>query len=170
MSHDAEAMVETGVVLRVVAATPGRGAGVVVRVEPGDHCEGCGARALCHAASDDRREIEAEDPLGCQAGDEVRVSVAGCEILRMSLLLYGLPLLLLLGGVLLGGVVIPAGRWRDPGSFLLATTLAALALPLAHALARRHEGAGAALRAKVVERTVVGLVDQVPDRRPTSTP
>lgn len=167
MSGAGEVMIETGVVVRVLAAAPGRAARVVLRVDPGDRCEGCGARALCHAAADDRREIEAEDPLGCVAGERVQVAVTGGEILRMSLLVYGVPLLLMLAGVLLGETTLPSGRWRDPASFFLAMTLAALALLPARAIARRHEAAGAALRARIVERIAV---DQVPDRRPTSTP
>ncbi len=96
----------------------------------GIECEGCGASGLCHAAADDRREIEADDLLGCAAGDRVRIEVPGGQVLRMSFLIYGLPLLLLLAGVGLGAVLIPAGPWRDPGSFLLAVGLAAAAFPV----------------------------------------
>jgi positive regulator of sigma E activity len=152
MDDAGENLIETGIVVRLLPGEPGRGPRAVVRVEPGDHCEGCGASALCHAAADDRREIEADDPLGCLAGDQVQVEVPGGQVLRMSFLIYGLPLLLLLVGVGLGMMLIPVGAWRDPGSFLLAVALAAAAFPLVRLLAGRHGDGGAHLRARVVAR------------------
>jgi positive regulator of sigma E activity len=152
MDDGASSMTETGVVLRLLPVAVGRSPRVVVRVEPGEHCEGCGAGALCHAATDERREIEADDPLGCAAGDQVRVEVPDGQVLRMSFLIYGLPLLLLLGGVGLGAVLIPEGPWRDPGSFLLAVGFAAAALPVVRLVAGRHGETGEALRARIVAR------------------
>ncbi len=148
----AEILIENGVVVRLLPGAAGRGPRVVVRVESGEQCEGCGASGICHATADDRREIEADDPLRCAAGDRVRVEVPGGQVLRMSFLIYGLPLLLLLAGVGLGTVLIPAGPWRDPGSFLLAVGLAATAFPVARLIARRHGEAGATLRARIVDR------------------
>ena len=152
MEDGAESLIETGVVVRLLPGEAGQGPRAVVRLEAGDHCEGCGARALCHATADDSREIEAEDLLGCATGDRVRVEVPGGQVLRMSLLIYGLPLVLLLVGVGLGAVLLPAGPWRDPGSFLLAVGLAVGAFPVARLLARRHGEVGPALRARVVAR------------------
>lgn len=153
MDDGGENLVETGVVVRRLPPEPGRLARVTVQVEPGDCCEGCGARALCHAAADDRREVEADDTFGCEAGDRVRIEVPGAQVLRMSFLVYGLPLLLLLAGVGFGAMLIPAGAWRDGGSFLLAVGLTSAGFPLARVLARRHGDTGAHLRARVIERT-----------------
>jgi positive regulator of sigma E activity len=178
MGDGTESLQETGVVLRVLPGAPGEGQRVMVRVEPGDQCAGCGASALCQAAADDRHEIEADDPLGCVAGDQVRIEVPGGQVLRMSFLVYGLPLGCLLVGVGLGALLLPAGRWRDPGSFLLAVGFAAAAFPITRLLAGHHDKAGTTLRARVVERASAlpagsnrrERSDQAPGLRPTSTP
>jgi positive regulator of sigma E activity len=148
----ADIVVETGVVVRVVPAAAGRCPQVVVRVEAGPSCENCGAGGHCQAAAEDSREVEADDLLGCAVGDRVRLEVPGGQVLRLSFQLYGVPLLLLLAGVGLGSVLIPAGPWRDPGSFLLAVGLATAAFPLVRLITRCRGKNDPAWRARVVER------------------
>jgi positive regulator of sigma E activity len=147
-----EVLIEIGEVLQVLTPAAGGGRRVVVRLQIGEHCDRCAAHALCRPSGDGRREIEAEDPLGVAVGDRVRVAVRGSQVLHMSLLLYGLPLLLLLVGVGLGARLLPAGPWRDGGSFLLAVGLAAAALPIVRLGVRRRSGRGALLGASVMTR------------------
>lgn len=161
VAAEPEILHEVGDVLRVLPPTAGAGRRVIVRLQLSEHCDRCAAHALCRPSGDGRREIEADDPLGVSVGERVQVSVSGDQVLHMSLLLYGLPLLLLLAGVGLGARLLPAGPWRDGGSFLLAVGLAAAALPLVRAGVRRRSGRGALLGASVMMR-LADAVDGAP--------
>lgn len=152
MAAEPELFYEVGDVVRVLEPAAGGGRRVLVRLRLGEHCDRCAAKALCQPADEGRREIEAEDPLGVAAGDQVRIAVRGSQVLNLSLLLYGLPLLLLLAGVGLGAWLLPADPWRDGGIFLLAVGLAAAALPVARLGLRRRSARGALLGASVAAR------------------
>lgn len=156
VAAEPEILYEVGDVLRVLPPAAGGDRRVLVRLHLGEHCDRCAAHALCKPSGDGRREIEAADPLGVAPGDQVRIAVPGSQVLGMSLLLYGLPLLLLLLGVGLGAWLLPAGPWRDGGSFLLAVGLAAAGLPIARLGLRRHGARGALLGASVVARLAGG--------------
>lgn len=152
VAAEPEIQYEVGDVLRVLAPVADGGRRVVVRLHVSEHCDHCAAKALCQPSDDGRREIVAEDPLGVGVGEHVRVAVRGSQVLGMSLLLYGLPLLLLLVGIGLGAWLLPAGPWRDGGSFLLAVGLAAAALPIVRLGLRRRAERGVLLGASVVAR------------------
>jgi len=65
-------------------------------------CKECGARILCKASGEDNQRVPALDPLGVKPGDRVRISIPGKSVLTASACLYGIPLLLLLLGIVLG--------------------------------------------------------------------
>jgi sigma-E factor negative regulatory protein RseC len=91
---------DEGRVLRVDGAT------AEVLLESGDHCEACGAKDLCRTNSDDRtRSLTVAALPGLQAGDKVQIEVSGGSLLMASGLLYGLPLLLLVAGILVGSLL-----------------------------------------------------------------
>ncbi|HOX24493.1 MAG TPA: SoxR reducing system RseC family protein [Candidatus Krumholzibacteria bacterium] len=150
-----EVLLEEGVVLALIPAAGGRPARVRVRLEAGEHCEGCSAHSLCKPDSGDRRLLDAIDQVGVTVGDRVRVAVPGGAVLRVSLLVYGLPLLLLLVGAAAGARFFAAGDpLRDLWSFLLGIALAGAALPLVRRAADRTEAAGG----QVLEARVEGIV------------
>ena len=91
-----EQMQEHGIVLDIQD-----GIATVTVVRSGS-CRECGARILCKASDDDNQRVPALDPLGVKPGDRVRISIPGKNILLASVCLYGIPLLLLLFGIILG--------------------------------------------------------------------
>jgi sigma-E factor negative regulatory protein RseC len=85
--------------------------GVVVKLEDGravvmltgsDQCEQCNLHDHCKPSGTGGRSLLASDPLGVHPGDKVRVVVQGKNILLATVLLYGIPLVLLLVGIFAG--------------------------------------------------------------------
>jgi len=143
-----ETLLEEGIVVAVTPAAADRPARAQVRLLAGDHCEGCPAAVMCRPAGGDRRLMDVSDPLGVAVGDRVEVAVPGGQVLKASLLVYGLPLLLLLLGVWLGTEFFPpTDPLRDLWSFLVGAGLAAAAVPLVRATLRRTEAEGGPLLA-----------------------
>jgi sigma-E factor negative regulatory protein RseC len=67
-----------------------------------DQCEECTAKVYCKPGSANERSLTAKDPFGVKMGDKVRVSIRGNQILKVSFLVYGIPLLLILAGLFVG--------------------------------------------------------------------
>lgn len=85
--------------------------GIVIESENGvaeialissDNCEECSAKLFCKPKTDDTKILKVSDPFGTKPGDEVRISVAGSTVLKVSFLMYGMPLILFIAGILLG--------------------------------------------------------------------
>lgn len=96
-------------------------AAIVIRVEPGQTwikslqsgaCGGCIQQSSCGTATLakllPKREFAVDCALTLQVGDHVSVAIDDAHLLQSSLLLYLLPLLLMLAGVGLGNVILPA--------------------------------------------------------------
>ncbi len=150
-----EILQEEGIVLSVTPATAGGPATARIMLQAGDHCDGCPACAVCRPGQQGGRLLEVVDPVGVGVGDRVRVTIRGTEILRASLLLYGLPLLLLVLGVGAGQRLWSAAHaLRDLWSFLLGVGLAGAALPLVRYLSRRDGAVGRELMQPVITHVV----------------
>ncbi len=67
-----------------------------------DQCEECTAKLYCKPGSSNERSLTVTDPFGANPGDKVRVSIKGNKILKVSFLIYGVPLILILAGLFLG--------------------------------------------------------------------
>jgi len=65
----------------------------------GKQCANCGA---CLTAGENEMEITLENSLGAKVGDRVAVELSTKRVVQASLLAYAVPLVLLVGGVLLG--------------------------------------------------------------------
>jgi sigma-E factor negative regulatory protein RseC len=95
------------------------------------HCSGgnsCGSGKLSKLFCVRPRRFRARNEIKAQVGEEVRISMMDGALLRSALILYGLPLLLLLGGALLGM------RW--PGGDAGAASGAGVGLAAGFLLAR----------------------------------
>lgn len=79
-----------------------------VALAPKEACQSC---KLCHAGRQGEMIIQVENPIGARVGDQVKLEIEAEEVLRSAFLLYGFPLLGLLIGFLVGGVVISS----EPG-------------------------------------------------------
>ncbi|MFZ5907788.1 MAG: SoxR reducing system RseC family protein [Nitrospirota bacterium] len=71
-----------------------------VLVERKNACEGC-TSGMCKPA-DQSMEIEALNPLNAHAGQKVRVEIRPYSHMRGSLIVYGIPVLSLVAGAVLG--------------------------------------------------------------------
>ncbi len=85
--------------------------GIVIESEKGvaeialvssDNCEECSAKLFCKPKSDNTKILKVTDPFDTRPGDEVRISVAGSTVLKVTFLIYGIPLILFIAGILLG--------------------------------------------------------------------
>lgn len=116
-----EDIYEEGIVVR---SADGR---ATIAVTGSDACHECGAKMFCSASGGDENTVEVRDPFGAQSGDLVRFVIRGEAMFRVAALLYGIPLLLILGGVLIGMYVFDPGIMpRELWSFILGVGLAGL--------------------------------------------
>ena len=63
-------------------------------------CEQCAASGVCHPG--DMEYLEAANPLGAKKGQKVKVVLAPQVYLKASLILYGVPMVTLVGGAIFG--------------------------------------------------------------------
>ncbi len=61
-------------------------------------CESCAASGVCHPG--DQELMEAANPLGAQKGQKVKVVVAPQVYLKASIILYGIPMAVFIGGAI----------------------------------------------------------------------
>ncbi len=116
-----EDIFEDGIVL---SADGGR---ATVAVALGDGCEECTAKVFCSSSETKQNTVEVRDPFGVHSGDQVRIVVHGEDMFKAAFLLYGIPLLLILSGILFGTYVfdphlMPTELW----SFILGIGLTGL--------------------------------------------
>jgi sigma-E factor negative regulatory protein RseC len=71
-------------------------------ISDSESCKECTAKLYCKPGNSNERSLTVKDPFGVNTGDKVRVSINGSQILRVSFLIYGIPLFLMLAGLFLG--------------------------------------------------------------------
>lgn len=71
-------------------------------ISDSDNCKECTAKLYCKPGNSNERNLTVKDTFGVKPGDIVRVSINGSKILGVSVLIYGIPLVLLLAGILIG--------------------------------------------------------------------
>jgi len=86
---------ETGVVVK----TDGVMAKILVQRK--SSCESCTATSICES-SERGMEIEALNPIRAKVGQTVKVSIKPQTYLKGTMLVYGFPLVALIGGAILG--------------------------------------------------------------------
>jgi sigma-E factor negative regulatory protein RseC len=106
----------------VLTAADGR---ATVEIAVGAACEECGGKMFCSAGEEKRHTVEARDPFGVRTGDSVRIVVHGEDMFRAAFLLYGIPLVLIVAGVLIGTYLV------DPGVMAVELWSAVLGVGLA---------------------------------------
>ncbi len=85
---------------RVVAV---RGKRVKVEVERGEGCKSCSLRGMCFGRNTPAI-FDLENDLDLNPGDRVQLEIAPSTRVLTSLLVFGLPLLCLFGGYLIGNL------------------------------------------------------------------
>ena len=108
----------------IVTATAGGSA--TVAILKSDACDDCSAKIFC-GAGESENTVEVSDSFGVQVGDSVRILIRGESLFAAAGILYGIPLLLILAGILVGTYVYdPAVMPRELWSMLLGIGLAAI--------------------------------------------
>lgn len=94
----AQRLTKTG----VVKAVHGRIALVVTKLEP--ECESCKAKHACSSfgGAGTNMEVRARNPVGAQVGDVVTISIGSSSFLKLTFLVYMVPILALSGCALCG--------------------------------------------------------------------
>lgn len=87
---------ESGIIERV------SGRRAVVRIQKGGSCAACDNRTSCHIDSDRPLFIEVDNEMGARAGDRVELSMPTASLLKLSFLVYMVPVLALVIGAILG--------------------------------------------------------------------
>ncbi len=86
---------EEGIVVEVV------GGNAKVAILKKSACESCSAAGVCHPEDADRSLMEATNPLGAAKGQKVKVVLAPQVYLKASIILYGIPMVALVGGAII---------------------------------------------------------------------
>ena len=115
-----EELFEEGIVIKSSSGT------AEVALKENDSCEECSAKIFCSPQKNKLRKLVVSDPLGTLPGDEVKISVLGKEVLKASLLLYGLPLVLILTGIFIGMSLFKSYKYAELYSFVSGFSLSGL--------------------------------------------
>jgi sigma-E factor negative regulatory protein RseC len=93
---------EQGIVTKVESTT------AWVTTKKTDACNSCGAKSACHVVGGGKEmEVEAINNAGAKVGQKVVLSFETSPLLRATFLLYVFPILVLLGGALIGDKMAP---------------------------------------------------------------
>ncbi|MEG8989074.1 SoxR reducing system RseC family protein [Ignavibacteria bacterium 4148-Me] len=75
-----------------------------------DNCEHCSAKIICSPKDTNLRTLKVIDNFHTQPGDIVKISIQGNTILKVSALIYALPLLILIAGIMLSFYLFDFGN------------------------------------------------------------
>lgn len=91
-----EELFEEGIVVKSIGGI------AEIKLKENGNCEECTAKIFCSPQNNNSRTLKVLDSFESQPGDEVKISINGSEVLKASILLYGIPLVLLLAGIAIG--------------------------------------------------------------------
>jgi len=120
-------MEEHGIVVRLI------GGGAVIKTRQSSACESCASKKSCssgQSASGDAF-IEADNPVGAKVGDSVIFTVGAGSILKAGALLYLVPIISFIVGVVIGQSGLVTGLLPGYNPDLLSGLLGAAFLALA---------------------------------------
>ena len=96
----------------------------LVRVLRGTACDNCSSSGACKSLGGGRdMEVEANNIVGAEVGDRVRVEIPSSSVAKMAFLVYLIPIMSLVLGAMLG-MEIGATVSLDPELCALGTSLA----------------------------------------------
>lgn len=139
-----------------------------VEVLPSDSCRHCGAAHLCNWSCERTRTITARNPIGAKPGDRVYIRHEEKERLRSSLLIFGLPALLMIAGVIIGATFL-----NDLGAAALAGIGLLIAIAIVRFIEHRRARTGTGLPVitrRMVENQTTGGQDEKSFDKPACCP
>ena len=75
-----------------------------IRIKRSSSCASCESRGLCLTLNDRESTLEVDNHLRAQVGDRVEISIPAQSLLKVSLLVYILPIVTLIFGAYAGQV------------------------------------------------------------------
>jgi positive regulator of sigma E activity len=91
--------------------TTARGERAEVEVAARGECEHCTAAGICNWTGTSLRKVLAVNKVGARAGDTVELETTEGTGAKSNLLVFGIPVLLMLAGVLVGGLAVHKDTW-----------------------------------------------------------
>lgn len=82
-----------------------------VEVAAKGECEHCTAHGICNWTGTSLRKVLAVNRAGAAAGDAVEIETVAGTGAKSNLLVFGIPVLLMLAGVLVGGLILRRDMW-----------------------------------------------------------
>ncbi len=79
-----------------------KGATVLIKTERKSACESCASKKICHSIGETDMIIEVDNPVGADVGDMVIYEVGAGSVIKAGMLLYLVPLLSFIFGIVLG--------------------------------------------------------------------
>lgn len=117
----------------------------VVLVEQSSACEQCRSRGACEVLSGKTMRVELSNELGAKEGDRVEITIPAASVLKVSFLVYLVPVAALVAGAYVGNIWAE-GRTADPTPYAVATGM--LAMIGSFLLLRRFERAASQASSK----------------------
>jgi sigma-E factor negative regulatory protein RseC len=108
----------------------------VVKVLRKDACNSCSAKGFC-SSSNDENKVSAKSEYNLKAGDFVRISIPEKNITSASTYIYGIPLLLMISGLILGHLI--TNENKEIFSSLLVLLLIALYSGIVYFYSRKKD-------------------------------
>ncbi len=129
-----EELIEEGIII-----TSEKGLAEVGLIE-NDDCEECSAKLFCKPGENKTKTIKVLDPYDAHPGDTVRISIPGNAVLRATVLLYGIPLLILILGIWGGLFLLRETSFPELFSFLLSIGIMGLYFSGIYFWSQKHKG------------------------------
>lgn len=76
-----------------------------VEIRPREACSHCSARSACNSTGEETKVVEANNPIGAGVGDWVNLEISENISLAATLLVFGIPLLFLIVGIVIGEII-----------------------------------------------------------------
>ena len=115
-----EELIEEGIVIKAKNGT------AEISIIESDSCDECSAKVYCNPSAESKKILKVKDPFGVKPGDKVRVSLRGSKLFQASLVLYGIPLILVLVGIFCGFIIFKGVVYNEVYSFVLGISLMCL--------------------------------------------
>ncbi|MBE9528216.1 MAG: SoxR reducing system RseC family protein [Proteobacteria bacterium] len=94
-------MEEVGVIVEV------SGSVATIKASKSGSCDSCSAKKSCASISETEMLLEAENCIGAKVGDQVMYSVDAGSIIKAGVMLYLMPIIAFIAGVVIGTYAAP---------------------------------------------------------------
>lgn len=101
-----------------------------IEVVPDEACKHCSARGICNWTGERKKVVLARNEVGAQVGETVVILRSGSSRTVSALLIFGLPALLLLSGVVAGTLLLRTKTGPGPSQDLWAAVLGGVGLAI----------------------------------------